>query len=159
MKPYFHDAKANITIYHGNCVEILPQLTGGGSMKFDLVLTDPPYGIGYVHGDGGGNLARSTTFNRVKVHGDDQPFDPAQWLSFETVILWGGNHFASRLPDSSCWLVWDKREGICSNDQADCELAWTNIKQPARLKRLLWNGMLKKTGSIYLTKGDALAGL
>lgn len=39
MKPYYEHA--GITIYHGDCREILPQLP-----KVDLVLTDPPYGIG-----------------------------------------------------------------------------------------------------------------
>ena len=39
MKPYY-DHKG-ITIWHGDCREILPTLP-----KVDLVLTDPPYGIG-----------------------------------------------------------------------------------------------------------------
>ena len=39
MKPYYQHA--GITIYHGDCREILPTLP-----KVDLVLTDPPYGIG-----------------------------------------------------------------------------------------------------------------
>ena len=39
MKPYYQED--GITIYHGDCREILPQLE-----KVDLVLTDPPYGIG-----------------------------------------------------------------------------------------------------------------
>jgi len=37
-KPYYE--KSGITIYHGDCREILPYLP-----KVDLVLTDPPYGI------------------------------------------------------------------------------------------------------------------
>lgn len=37
MKPYYDHA--GITIYHGDCREILPTLP-----KVDLVLTDPPYG-------------------------------------------------------------------------------------------------------------------
>jgi site-specific DNA-methyltransferase (adenine-specific) len=36
MKPYYEHA--GITIYHGDCREILPELP-----KVDLVLTDPPY--------------------------------------------------------------------------------------------------------------------
>jgi len=36
MKPYYNHA--GITIYHGDCLEILPQLE-----PVDLVLTDPPY--------------------------------------------------------------------------------------------------------------------
>jgi len=42
MKPY-HEEKG-ITIYHGDCLEIAPTLG-----KFDVVLTDPPYGK--VRGD------------------------------------------------------------------------------------------------------------
>jgi len=37
VKPYYQDER--VTIYHGDCREILPQLP-----KVDLVLTDPPYG-------------------------------------------------------------------------------------------------------------------
>ena len=37
-KPYYHDDKYGITIYHGDCRDILPELP-----KVDLVLTDPPY--------------------------------------------------------------------------------------------------------------------
>ena len=43
MKPYYEHA--GITIYHGDCREILPTLG-----KFDLLLTDPPYGIGLSRG-------------------------------------------------------------------------------------------------------------
>lgn len=40
MKPYYEEA--GITIYHGDCREVLPKLG-----RFDLLLTDPPYGISY----------------------------------------------------------------------------------------------------------------
>jgi len=40
MTPYYEEA-AGIVIYHGDCREILPKLP-----KVDMVLTDPPYGIG-----------------------------------------------------------------------------------------------------------------
>lgn len=40
MKPYYEDSA--VTIYHGDCREIVPQLG-----RFDLLLTDPPYGINY----------------------------------------------------------------------------------------------------------------
>ncbi len=42
MKPYYQDNY--VTIYHGDCREILPELP-----KVDLVLTDPPYGIGFEY--------------------------------------------------------------------------------------------------------------
>jgi len=40
MKPYYQDH--SVTIYHGDCRQILPQLG-----NFDLLLTDPPYGMRY----------------------------------------------------------------------------------------------------------------
>ena len=41
MKPYYEDE--SVQIYHGDCRELLPLMP-----KVDLVLTDPPYGIGLV---------------------------------------------------------------------------------------------------------------
>jgi site-specific DNA-methyltransferase (adenine-specific) len=38
MKPYF--CEGGITIYHGDCREVLPSLE---TNSFDLILTDPPY--------------------------------------------------------------------------------------------------------------------
>jgi len=44
VKPYYQDDKYGITIYHGDCLEILPSLE-----PVDLVLTDPPYGVGFKY--------------------------------------------------------------------------------------------------------------
>jgi site-specific DNA-methyltransferase (adenine-specific) len=43
MRPYYE--QGGIVIYHGDCRDVLPEL---GSV--DLVLTDPPYGIGFCYG-------------------------------------------------------------------------------------------------------------
>lgn len=43
--PYYSDDA--VTIYHGDCREILPSLA-----PIPLVLTDPPYGVGVKYGDG-----------------------------------------------------------------------------------------------------------
>jgi len=113
-------------------------------IKADALITDPPYGVNFAHGGGCvTGAARGTRFAGDSCTGDNHPFDPTKWLGYVIVALWGANHYASKLPDSSCWLVWDKRDGTGNNDQADCELAWTNLDSPARLKRHLWNGMLK----------------
>ena len=39
MKPYYEHG--GVTIYHGDCAEILPFI------RADIVLTDPPYGMDY----------------------------------------------------------------------------------------------------------------
>jgi len=43
MTPYYD--RDGITIYHADCREILPTIAQG---SIDLVLTDPPYGVGLV---------------------------------------------------------------------------------------------------------------
>lgn len=44
LKPYFQ--KDDITIYHGDCLDVMPQLD-----PVDLVLTDPPYNSGLKYGE------------------------------------------------------------------------------------------------------------
>ena len=41
MKPYYEHA--GITIYHANCLEVLPSICAAG---FDASITDPQYGVG-----------------------------------------------------------------------------------------------------------------
>jgi hypothetical protein len=51
VTPYYeHDG---ITIYHGDCREVLPSLP-----KVDLVLTDPPYGVGLSNHNTSGHSSR-----------------------------------------------------------------------------------------------------
>ena len=49
MKPYYHDEKAGITIYKGDCREVCTQ--AGLSLTVDSVLTDPPYGLSFMGKD------------------------------------------------------------------------------------------------------------
>ena len=127
-----------ITIYHADCRELAL------SIRPDLVLADPPYGVSERtnrKSNGRGNLAEGNDF--PPVFGDDKPFDPTYLLTFSRVIMFGANHYADRLPASPSWIVWDKRDGIPSNDNADCELAWSILGGPARLYRHLWNGAIR----------------
>lgn len=132
------------TLYCGDCMDVLPVI---GSA--DALITDPPYGIDFAHGgnDSGGigKGKYKTKFAGQKIIGDDKPFDPAQLLSLGIPsVMWGGNHFANRLPDSSAWFIWDKRAASGhTNDFADCEIAWTNLGTVARVFRHHWDGMMK----------------
>lgn len=135
MKPYYQEG--GITIYHGDCREIMT------SLAFDVVITDPPYGI-KLHQcanarDGIKALARCRRY--LKVHGDDRPFDPSHLLHHK-VCLFGANHFSDKLPRSSGWIVWDKMRPELL-DQATAELAWTNFIKGVRVFRFRWNGMIR----------------
>lgn len=136
IEPYYDHG--GITIYHGDCREIMPQLG-----QVDAVVTDPPYGIGEADGK---NSSRSN-LAIAKDYGvdswDDETQDDAIAQAIEMSkhqIIFGGNYYD--LPPTSCWLVWDKENG--ETDFADCELAWTNMKKAVRLIRWRWHGMLRK---------------
>jgi hypothetical protein len=115
--------------------------------NIDACITDPPYGISYSPGAGGrgafGKPCHKKFTGKNIVRGDENPFDPSPFLNYPIVILWGANNFASRLFDSSCWFVWDKREAESTLSFADCEMAWTNLPGTARMFRHMWNGVAK----------------
>ena len=129
LKPYYQDDA--VTIYHGDCREIVPQLG-----RFDLLLTDPPYGIGR---DG---MKRSTS-----KHGGRKAYDYLGWDTTppdadllrlimgctQKHILWGANYFCEALPPSMKWLVWDKGQRI---NQSDGELAFTSLAGALRIYTL-----------------------
>ena len=117
MKPYYEHG--GITIYHGDCREIAPTLGGGLA-----VVSDPPYGVAfdtdYRRFSAGFAVERK---QHAPVHGDADPFNPAPWLDYPEVILWGANCYSERLPMGS-WLVWDKRHRNGTAFLADAEVAW-----------------------------------
>ena len=131
VTPYYADDL--VTIYHGDCREWMPDA--------DVIVTDPPYGIGAVHRNGktGG---RGVAENRIyiPVHGDDEPMDIG-WLLARPgrKVIFGADHFehpVGRL------LIWDKRDGLASNNFADAEIAWDSTPGAARLYRHRQMGML-----------------
>lgn len=132
------------TLILGDCRDVLE--TFG---PVDAVVSDPPYGISFAHGgndrSGIGNGRYATKFAKISIVGDEQAFDPTPFIDLAPVcVLWGGNHFADRLPASAAWLVWDKRAASGhTNDFADCELAWTNRGGVARVFRHHWDGMMR----------------
>ena len=122
-KPYYQ--ADGITIYHGDCKQIMPVLN-----ECDLLLTDPPYGIN-------ADRDRNSQKNGWKDYGSSgwDKEAPPSWLiemllsSAKQSIIWGGNYF--NLPPRMRWLIWDKGQRDFS--LADCELAWTSENKAARV--------------------------
>lgn len=138
-EPYWKSPDGHHVLYHGDCLKILPLLG-----KVDVVVTDPPYGIGEAAGK---NKSRGLAAF-PKDYGDDswdnETIDDATMekmiASANKAIVFGGNFYD--LGPTKCYLVWDKENG--ETDFADCELAWTNLDKAVRRIRYRWNGMLRE---------------
>jgi site-specific DNA-methyltransferase (adenine-specific) len=130
------------TIYNEDCLETMKRMPDN---FVDLILTDPPYGIGEARKNhvSRGKLAAAKDYGESDW--DDQipskeVFDEVFRVS-KNQIIFGGNYFIEHLRATPCWIVWDKNNG--DNDFADCELAWTSFKSAVRRKLYTWNGMLQ----------------
>jgi site-specific DNA-methyltransferase (adenine-specific) len=119
IKPYYQDSA--VTIYHGDCREIVPQLG-----CFDLLLTDPSYGMG--NRMKGGTWGGSAKYNKMREWDTRAPdLSFLLELGFPSII-WGGNYFV--LPPSRCWLSWSKTNVVST--MASMELAWTSFDKPSK---------------------------
>lgn len=114
-----------VTLYRGDCREILPTLG-----KVDAVVTDPPYGLadkwaGHIGGEGKWPLFDA------KAMAWDESVSEAVYAAIEMAdhaIVWGGNYYI--LPPRRGWLLWDKIFRQFSSGHA--EMAWTTLDQPVR---------------------------
>ena len=95
MKPYYEEA--GITIYHGDCRDVLPGL------DYKVVVTDPPYGVGKDYGESSEDSVRAMrdvwawliglgaptcfTFSHTRLF--DLPFRP-QWIGAWVKPFTGG---------------------------------------------------------------------
>jgi site-specific DNA-methyltransferase (adenine-specific) len=70
MKPYYEEA--DITIYHGDCRELLPVIG-----QSDLTMTDPPYG--------------------VTDHAWDQVVEPRHWMTSKGCVCTASEPYATQL--------------------------------------------------------------
>ncbi len=115
----------------GDCLDIMRDMPDD---SVDLVLTDPPYGIGE---DGGKHIEWKSRPNSI---GKSPKYKKQNWdtaipsrevfnelfrLS-ENQIIFGGNYFTEYLKPSGRWIVWDKMIEI--KMFTGCQLAWTSFE-------------------------------
>jgi len=122
IKPYYETDLG--ILLHGDCLEILPQI----EEKVDLVLTDPPYGIGIASNPFRQKYQRQSWDNAPP---NRATLDLIRMIGKEAII-WGGNYFG--LPPMQGFFIWDKVQPEKFSSSM-CEMAWTNIKTPAKIFR------------------------
>ncbi len=134
-----------LDIRNCDCMKIMAEYEDN---HFDLAITDPPYGIGECGDKNSSRSLLAMSKNYKPFAGNDlKPPDKEYFIELKRVsknqIIWGANHFISRVPrnNSSCWIVWDKLNG--ESDFADCELAYTSFNSAVRKFQFRWAGMLQ----------------
>ncbi len=127
-------------IYNMDCLDGMREIP---DKSIDLVITDPPYGLGFERMD---KACISNAAEKTEYHYGGWDNIPPNIECFEEIkrisknqIIFGGNYF--ELPPSPCWIVWDKDN---TGNFADCELAWTSFSSAVRKFTYRWNGMLQE---------------
>lgn len=149
MNPYLKTESGKL--YHGDCLGVMSQL----ETKFDLCLTDPPYGIkqdkGFSGFSGFGGFGKPIARKQYIDNWDKKR--PSKDIfdlilnKANKVLIFGGNFFADLLPQSTHWIVWDKKNTMPTF--SDAELIWTNIKRNSvKIKTFTYNGLIGKDKTI-----------
>jgi len=107
VKPYYQDKW--VTIYHGDCREILPQFDG----KVDLVLTDPPYNATDI------GFNKATYLNQpMKLADEEYAQFCRDWFSLvksPLIALTCGIGNIWNYPPADWVLCWDKPNSLSRN--------------------------------------------
>ena len=132
-----------------DCLEVLKSMP---DKSVDLVLTDPPYGIGIGrNGAIGGSFAKNGKFYPAVGIGDaswdvarvdDEYIRECLRVGVNSIVF-GGNYYTDILPPSRCWVVWYKKEGAPDLTYADAELAWTSFDRNTRVCNVRLNGFVR----------------
>ena len=114
-----------IKLYNVDCLYFMRTMP---DKSVEVVITDPPYGLG---------IARNPVRQKHKKQGwDNKVPDKAYFKELFRVsknqIIWGGNYF--NLPPHKNFIIWDKYQPE-NFTLAMCEMAWTSFDEPAKIFR------------------------
>jgi len=140
VKPYYSDD--HVTLYHGDAREVLLDI----DIDIDVVVTDPPYGIGWNSGGMAGSR------DHPDIVGDDSTL-LAEWIieyaAPAPMVVFGANHFPHALPTPGQWICWDKRVSESADRMfgSAFELAWkSGPDKAAVMYRILHGGVVNADG-------------
>lgn len=143
MQPYYQDEQ--VTLYHGDCLEITDWL------QADVLVTDPPYGIGAALSSGGKRADRHYGKQRP-THDRKVAWDKTLEVRNAALALWGDRPAAvfgtaRRLDDTPAFrevpLIWDKGELV---GMGDTTFPWRPLYELIYVSGKGWVG--KRTSAI-----------
>jgi len=137
-------------IIHADCMDIMRDIP---DKYFELAIVDPPYGINagkMTMGQGSGN---DTGKHKVKSWDEKIPdklyFNELKRIS-KNQIIWGGNYFIDYLNNTSCFLLWDKKD--YNSDFASHEMAWTSFNSQVKCFQRARSSNNDNKGKIHPTQ-------
>lgn len=157
MTPYYQDPA--VVLYHGDCREIVPTLG-----RFDLVLTDPPYGISDkpIQGQGrtGKRIGKENTWHPETTWDDDLVLIDLQ----ADVVAWWGHwrkreEVSRKYGNPRCEIVWAKDCHVgppCPAAMRD-ERMWVFSEKPFKPRRFettVWDEKIIPTWSYKNHKNE-----
>lgn len=133
-------------IHNIDCLEFMKTVP---DKYFDLVLTDPPYGI---------NAAAKGSVGGGSFRGKAKDFGAKDWDSYipnkevfqeikrisKNQIIFGGNYFIEHLENTRCMITWYKHENMPDRTFANCEHAWTSFDNNSHVYSFLWDGFIQQ---------------
>jgi len=131
------EALANFYTHVGDCIDYLSNYAASGKVKFNHIITDPPYGIDL---DTDYSKMGATTTKYEKIKGDDKEFDLTDVISISGTkeqYIWGGDYFVNSLDwMSGTQIIWAKRHSEEENKVfgSAFESLWVSYK----CKKLIW---------------------
>lgn len=105
LKPYFENG--GVVIYHGDCREILPALSGS---ELSMMIADPPYGVEWQ----GRRRLKQAMFDMLKGDEANSDFTDALAVALKClkrrahVYIFGKADLSALPLTESCELIWDK---------------------------------------------------
>lgn len=110
-------------VFNEDCLETMKRMA---DKSIDLVLTDPPYGIGISSNPIRQKHTKKEWDNNIPM---DLIFNEIFRIS-KNQIIWGANYF--NLPPSKGFLIWDKKQPY-DFSLAMCEYAYSSFDFPAKM--------------------------